>query len=181
MSDDEIRTGLSPIARDDATLLILGSLPGDASLLAARYYAHPRNQFWQLIGHVTGEDFPSLAYEDRLEALARCGIALWDMVAQGRRKGSLDANLRVVTLNEVEGLIACLPLLRAIAFNGAKAAKIGIRVGAYLPLTRISLPSSSPAQTLDVREKMVAWRALNAFVRRRNNPQDAPFALDQHF
>ena len=79
------KQGLAPVAREDARVLILGSLPGEMSLRDSRYYAHPRNQFWRLVGKVIQHDLTSLGYDARLGVLAKAGIALWDMVAVGRR------------------------------------------------------------------------------------------------
>ena len=83
-----VKSGLPPIARLDARLFILGSLPGDASLVAQRYYAHPTNQFWRLLGKAIGEDLQTLSYDDRLERLAERRIGLWDVIASARRPGS---------------------------------------------------------------------------------------------
>src|SRR5918993_2036025 len=76
---DGLKVGLPPIARPDARLFILGSLPGDASLAARRYYAHPTNQFWRLVGAAIGEDLQGLDYERRLDRLAARHIGLWDV------------------------------------------------------------------------------------------------------
>src|SRR3954451_7669512 len=89
-----VKPGLPPIARADARLFVLGSLPGDASLAAARYYAHPTNQFWRLLGHAIGEDLHHLDYDRRLSRLAGHRIGLWDVIASARRSGSLDQAIR---------------------------------------------------------------------------------------
>ena len=81
---------MPPAGSSDAKLLILGSLPGEASLRAQRYYAHPQNQFWRLLGRAIGEDLAGLAYEDRVDRLAARRIALWDVVGEGSLIGSLD-------------------------------------------------------------------------------------------
>jgi hypoxanthine-DNA glycosylase len=81
---------MAPVGSRDARLLILGSLPGEASLAAQRYYAHPTNQFWRLLGLAIAEDLAVLDYDVRLERLAARDIALWDVVAEARRQGSLD-------------------------------------------------------------------------------------------
>src|SRR3982751_1972291 len=85
-----VKSGLPPIARSDARLFILGSLPGDASLAAERYYAHATNQFWRLLGGTIGEELHALPYEVRLDRLAERGIGLWDVIASASRTGSLD-------------------------------------------------------------------------------------------
>ena len=83
-------------------MFILGSLPGDASLAARRYYAHPTNQFWRLLGGAIGEELQSLAYEARLERLAERRIGLWDVVASATRRGSLDQAIRCAGHNPLE-------------------------------------------------------------------------------
>src|SRR5947199_2186712 len=82
-----VKAGLPPIARSDARLFILGSLPGDASLAARRYYAHPTNQFWRLLGSAIGEDVAALGYEQRLGRLAERRVGLWDVMPSGSRRG----------------------------------------------------------------------------------------------
>src|SRR6476469_5530691 len=84
------KVGMPPIARADARLFVLGSLPGDASLAAQHYYAHPTNQFWLLLGGAIGEELQPLGYEQRLERLAARKIGLWDVIASATRPGSLD-------------------------------------------------------------------------------------------
>src|SRR5258708_33077806 len=83
-----VKSGMPPIARPDARLFILGSLPGDASLAAQRYYAHPTNQFWRLLGAAIGDELQALSYEDRLERMADRRVGPWDGIPPGRRPGS---------------------------------------------------------------------------------------------
>jgi len=80
-----VKAGLPLIARNDARLFLLGSLPGDASLAARQYYAHPTNQFWRLLGNATGQDLQSLGYDARLDRLAQRRIGLWDVIAIASR------------------------------------------------------------------------------------------------
>ncbi|MGQ0660854.1 DNA-deoxyinosine glycosylase [Sphingosinicella sp.] len=155
-----------PVIRQDTRLLVLGSLPGRASLAAGRYYAHPRNLFWRLIGAATGRELESLAYEARLAALLDAGVGLWDTVAAAERPGSLDADIRLHQPSDLAALVATLPKLRVIAFNGDTAARIGRRELSEVPgLALIDLPSSSPAYaSLPYEKKLEAWRALSAYL-----------------
>lgn len=161
---DERKHGLPPVMRADARLLILGSLPGEASLAAARYYAHPRNQFWSLMGQMAGEPLESLAYGERLERLVARRIALWDVIHAARRVGSLDQAISAVEARDLAGFVAGLPELRAVAFNGGMAARIGRRALADTPLSLVDLPSSSPAYTLPFADKAARWAALRPFL-----------------
>ncbi len=155
-----------PVANADTRLLLLGSLPGVASLAAARYYAHPQNQFWRLVGGVIGRDIAELDYPARLEALAAAGIGLWDMVAEAAREGSLDSAIRDTAANDLTALVARLPHLAALGFNGGTSAKLFHRHFAALAdrYEVVPLPSSSPAYTLPFPEKQRRWMALRPFV-----------------
>ena len=160
------RAGFAPVVDADTRLLILGSLPGDASLKADQYYAHPRNGFWRLTGGVIGRDLVDMAYPQRLEALQAAGVGLWDVITTAHRAGSLDAAIRDPEFANLTALIAGLPQLRAVAFNGATAARAGRRTlaGAADGLTLIDLPSSSPAHARPLAEKARAWAVLGGFV-----------------
>jgi hypoxanthine-DNA glycosylase len=162
-----VKVGLPPVAARDARLFILGSLPGDASLAAQRYYAHPPNQFWRLLGSAMGDDLQALAYEARLERLAQRGIGLWDVIGSAARRGSLDQAIRLAEHNRIHHLLDEFPELRAIAFNGSTAAVAGRRLMGELPpsVTLIDLPSSSAANTRPFAEKAAAWSVLGEFVR----------------
>ena len=161
---DVVKTGLPPIARSDARLFILGSLPGDASLAARRYYAHPQNQFWRLVGSVIDEDLHSMPYEARLDRLAGNRIGLWDVIGSAERAGSLDQAIRNANHNRVDRLLHDYADLEAIAFNGGKSASIGRKlIGEASRVTLIELPSSSPANTRPFAEKAAAWAKLAPF------------------
>jgi double-stranded uracil-DNA glycosylase len=153
------------VADQDARVLILGSLPGEASLAARRYYAHPQNLFWRLVGHAIGRELHSLEYDKRLEALQQSGIALWDTVASAKREGSLDAAIREAEHAKLTGLIATLPKLCAVAFNGRKSSAIGRPQLAASGLGLIDLPSSSPAYaSMPLAEKERLWARLADFL-----------------
>jgi hypoxanthine-DNA glycosylase len=162
---DSIKVGMPPVARPDARLFILGSLPGDASLSAQRYYAHPTNQFWRLLGQAIGEDLQALAYDERLQRLAERRIGLWDVIASASRRGSLDQSIRSAAHNRLERLRHDFPELRVLAFNGSTAAAAGRRLLAGAAgLTLIELPSSSAANTRPFAAKAEAWSVLAQFL-----------------
>ena len=161
-----VKFGLPPVARNDARLFVLGSLPGDASLAARRYYAHSTNQFWRLLGAAIAEELQSLSYDERLARLAERRIGLWDVIASATRPGSLDQAIREAEHNRIEHLLQDFPDLTAIAFNGSTAAATGRKLIGHPPqgITLIELPSSSAANTRPLGEKQQAWSRLAQFV-----------------
>ena len=111
-----------------------------------------------------GRDLAALAYEERLAALKAAGVGLWDVIASAERPGSLDAAIRRPEAADLRGLVAGLPELRAVAFNGGTAARLGRAVLAGLPegVALIDLPSSSPAHARPLAEKAAAWAVLGS-------------------
>ncbi|WP_017234921.1 DNA-deoxyinosine glycosylase [Pandoraea sp. B-6] len=160
----ERKRNFPPVVDAQTRVLILGSLPGDVSLAHQQYYAHPQNRFWHLVGDTIRVDLPSLAYDAKLQALLAHRIGLWDVVAEARRNGSLDSNIRDHTGNDLIGLIETLPDLEVIAFNGGTAARLGMKALAHHAdrYRIVMLPSSSPAYTLAYAEKLRMWQALTA-------------------
>lgn len=158
-------------------MLILGSLPGTVSLAAGEYYAHPRNLFWSLVGAVIArDDLPTLPYGDRTRVLLASGLGLWDVYASARRDGSLDSAIREAADADLQGLIAALPRLHAIAFNGAAAARAGRRLLSGCALALVDLPSSSPAHAaMPLATKRERWLRLKEFL---DEPLNPPPAMD---
>lgn len=162
-----LKRAFDPVVDANTRLLILGSLPGDASLAAGQYYAHPRNAFWRLVGGAIGMELAALPYPERLEALKAAGIGLWDVIAGAERHGSLDADIRGAEVADLKQLTEGLPDLMAVAFNGATAVRIGRKSLAGVEgLRLINLPSSSPAHAaLGLAEKAAAWGMLSLLLR----------------
>ncbi len=155
----------APVVDDATRVLILGSLPGAQSLALGRYYGHPRNQFWRLTGAVIGIDLEGLGYDARLCALRQAGIGLWDVIAMATRNGSLDSAIRDATANPLAAFVGTLPALRAVAFNGGKAAAIGLKqVPAGGGIATVLLPSSSPAHAIGFERKRAAWHKLGQYL-----------------
>jgi hypoxanthine-DNA glycosylase len=163
---DPRKSSFAPFVAPDTRLLVLGTLPGEESLRTQRYYAHPRNLFWHLIGTAIGKDIVSLDYEDRVAALREAHVGLWDTIASARRTGSLDTAIREVEHNPLAELVASLPELRAVAFNGATSTKIGTKLLAGSGVELVPLPSSSPAHAaMRLADKEALWRELGKFLR----------------
>ena len=155
-----------PVADRNARILILGSMPGQRSLEAQQYYAHPHNTFWKIMGELVGAH-PHLPYEQRLEMLKRKGIALWDVLRTCERQGSLDADIRHEVANDFTGFFAKHPLITHLYFNGAKAEQSFRKfVSGKQTLPQLSsqrLPSTSPAYTgMTYEKKLQAWKGISA-------------------
>jgi TDG/mug DNA glycosylase family protein len=161
---DALKRSFSPVTDGGTRILILGSLPGEESLARGRYYAHPRNQFWRLIGGVLGAALEPLAYEERLRTLLGHGIGLWDTVGAATRRGSLDGHIRGIERNALPELVRTLPSLNAVAFNGGKSAALGMPQLADSGFALLPLPSSSPAYTLPFEAKLAAWQRLRTYL-----------------
>lgn len=158
------RRGLSPVLARDTRVLILGSFPGEASLAAKQYYAHPRNHFWPLIGVLTGAQLAGMTYRRRLATLRAHGIGLWDVIVACERRGSLDGAIRNAEHGEIDRVRRVASRLALVCFNGQTAARAepAWRAAGYATLV---LPSSSPAYTRPFAEKLAAWGAIGNWLR----------------
>jgi hypoxanthine-DNA glycosylase len=164
--------GFPPIAAPDARLLILGSLPGRASLAAQQYYAQPQNAFWRIMDALfdAGPDVP---YAERADRLRASGIALWDVCSEAARPGSLDAaiDLDSVVTNDFERFFGQHPRIAHVCVNGGMAHRLyARRVRPILPEPLASLPlhlmpSTSPAHaSLRFAQKLQRWRLLESLL-----------------
>jgi hypoxanthine-DNA glycosylase len=143
-------------------------MPGEASLQAGQYYAHPRNAFWPILEDIWG--IPARApYRTRERAVKRAGIAIWDVLAGCQRRSSLDSHIepRSIVVNDFAGFLRAHPLIRGIAFNGAAAAALYRRHALPLldsparDLPTMQMPSTSPANAgLTLADKRRAWARL---------------------
>ncbi len=137
-----------PIADANARILILGSMPGQASLDACQYYAHKRNLFWPLLGNMLGFD-STLPYQAKVASLIKARVAVWDVLQSCQRQGSLDVHIRHEVPNDFPSFLNEHRDIQAIFFNGDKAATSFKRfVQSQLDrpdLALIRLPSTSPA------------------------------------
>lgn len=155
-----------PVARPDARVLILGSMPGVPSLTAGQYYAQPRNRFWPIVAELFAFDREA-PYAERLEALIAHRIALWDVLESCQRPGSLDASIRRASAlpNDFPSFFARHPKITQVFFNGKAAAELYRRLvlpgiaDRFPDLHYTSLPSTSPANAgITPADKLAAWR-----------------------
>lgn len=160
-----------PIIGHRPRVLILGSMPGVASLEAVQYYAHPRNAFWRIMAELFGID-PGASYTTRVQALEKLPLILWDSLRRCHRPGSLDANIDVATAraNDFPALLERYPDIRAILFNGATSEKyfrqlVLSRLPQANAIELLRLPSTSPANAgMDFDQKLAAWRRLLDYI-----------------
>ncbi len=157
------RRGLPPVLAPDARVLILGSFPSETSLAARQYYAHPRNHFWPILGAVLDEPLAALPYADRLSRVRRHRVAIWDTIVACERAGSLDSAIRNAERGEIARIRRVARGLAAVCFNGNTAARAQPAWAAAGYATLV-LPSTSPAYTRPIAEKLAAWRELRRFL-----------------
>lgn len=144
-------------ADENARVLVLGSMPGAESLRQHQYYAFKHNAFWRIMGEVYGFS-PELPYLERLARLRDNGVALWDVLAECVRPGSLDSDIRAARPNDIPGLVKRLPHLEKILCNGGASRSYLRRF--FPELDARQLPSTSPAAArFSYAEKLAAWRA----------------------
>lgn len=161
---DKIITGFPLIANEDAQVLILGSMPGVASLNVDEYYGHPRNSFWWIMGEILNFDSSAKSYKKRCEVLVDQKIALWDVIYQCKRKGSLDSAIDKTSLlpNDFEHFFSTHQDVTSVYCNGGTAFDLFIKhVAKPLQLSQqiVKLPSTSPAYAAVSKEKkLVVWK-----------------------
>lgn len=162
--------GFAPLAAPRARVLVLGSMPGVASLRQQQYYAHPRNAFWPIAEAVFGFD-AGADYARRVAALTAAGVALWDVLQACQRPGSLDADIDMATAepNDFDAFFRAHPAIVRVCFNGGKAAALFRRrvlpqLAPARSLQYLDLPSTSPAHAaMRWHDKLAVWRqALDA-------------------
>jgi hypoxanthine-DNA glycosylase len=153
-------SSFAPIIDDDSNVLILGSIPGIESLRKNEYYGHPRNAFWHIIFDLLIEEYIS-DYTAKIALVKRHHIALWDVIGDCVRKGSLDSNIKNAQPNDFEALYNRYPNIKYIYFNGNKAYDIYMRKVGLSKFKQYSkLPSTSPAHAIKYEKKLAQWQQI---------------------
>lgn len=155
-----------PIEDRSAEILILGSMPGRASLNAGQYYAHSQNAFWRIISELLQLHAPA-PYSMRVRALKSARIALWDVLRSCKREGSLDSMIErePQIANDFQTFFRVHRKITHVFFNGAKAEtcfkRHVLRDIDGSPVSFVRLPSTSPANaSLSFADKLNAWRSI---------------------
>lgn len=163
-----MKTGFPPIASGRPRVLILGSMPGEESLRRRQYYAHPRNAFWPVMGTLF-KFSPDESYAARTRHLVRNHVALWDVLKECKRRGSLDSSIdgETISVNNFTAFFRKYPDIRTVFFNGTRAEQeFNRRVKPKLPaafhhLEYVRLPSTSPAMaSLTLEQKTSRWAVI---------------------
>jgi TDG/mug DNA glycosylase family protein len=163
----KLSQGFAPHACVDAHTLILGSMPGVASLDADQYYAFPRNAFWKIMGELFNAG-PELSYPSRLQILSSNQIALWDVIQICHRPGSLDSNIAAngMITNSFNEIFVRHPQMQRVFFNGQKAASLFKKMvlpGLEGDFEYMTLPSTSPANAASsYAKKLAAWSVIRS-------------------
>ncbi len=158
--------GLLPVAREDARVLILGTMPSVLSLEKQEYYGNPQNAFWRILFGLWGRPAPA-AYAERTAFLLEKGIALWDVLRECERRGSADATIREPRPNDFASLAVRCPGLEAVFFNSQGASKLYaklVKPDPWARLAKIALPSTSPARAMRLEEKQALWLPLRRWL-----------------
>lgn len=160
-------TGFPPVIDARVRTLILGSFPSEASLAAGQYYAHPRNQFWAILGRVLGEPLAELPYEARLARVLAHRVGIWDVLGACERAGSADSAIRNHEPNDFARLHRLAPKLERVIFNGRTAGRYE-RLFRQAGFATAVVPSTSPAHAgRTLAQKLALWRRALAAARRR--------------
>lgn len=138
------------IADERTVRLVIGSMPGAASLAAGEYYAHKHNLFWRFVFEAYGEAYDPAnppPYAAKTGLLLAHGTGLWDAAASCLRVGSLDADIKNAAANDFPALLSRYPQIECLLFNGQTAYKLFRRFYPALLETKrwLLLPSTSPA------------------------------------
>jgi hypoxanthine-DNA glycosylase len=147
-----------PFVNSSTEILILGTMPGVASLTKQEYYAHQRNDFWKIMYTLLNDLPVSEVFEEKIELLQTNKIGLWDVLENCERKGSLDIHIKNHKENDFDSLFNKFPAITKIVFNGKESHKYFLKkFGQIKGITYYVMPSTSPANTMSFENKLKIW------------------------
>lgn len=147
-----------PFINNETKILILGTMPGIASLEKQEYYAHPRNHFWKIIYTLFNTLPVSVNFDEKIKLLQDNKIGIWDVLEKCERKGSLDIHIKNHKPNDFESLFSQFPNIQKIIFNGKESHRYFIKsFGQIKGITYYVMPSTSPANTMSFENKLKIW------------------------
>ncbi len=149
----------APVINENTVQIIVGTMPGEASLKAGQYYAYKHNKFWQIIFDVFADGNIPGGYGDKINVLLSNATGLWDALAYCKRKGSLDKNIICEKPNDFKSLLKKYPKVKKLIFNGQKANKYFVKYFGYVKgIEYVVMPSTSPANaSKNYRDKLALW------------------------
>ncbi|WP_369765080.1 DNA-deoxyinosine glycosylase [Flavobacterium sp. WC2429] len=151
-------TSFSPFINSETKILILGTMPGIASLEKQEYYAHPRNHFWKIMCTLLDSLPISVVFEEKIKLLQNNKIGLWDVLENCERNGSLDTNIKNQKENDFFTLFKNYPTITKIIFNGKESHKYFLKkFGQIKGITYYVMPFTSPANTMSFEKKLEIW------------------------
>jgi hypoxanthine-DNA glycosylase len=157
-------TGFPPVVNKSCRILILGSMPGVQSLLKQEYYGHPQNHFWKVASRILKTDVP-VTYSQKKKMLLSRGIAVWDVIHQCTRIGSLDSRIKDVIFNDFDSLFNKYPRIEHIFCNGNTSYQLFKKHFAHVDIPVVLLPSTSPAYTKSLEWKADRWARIMKYLK----------------
>lgn len=166
MQETDIKHSFAPIITKNASILILGSIPGDKSIAENEYYAHPRNRFWNLLARLTGNE-PADKYTEKIKILTENGISLWDVAGRAVRKGSMDSSIKEYAVNDIDGLLTGNPSIKIVIFNGKTAERFyDSNFSRRSNIEYRTMPSTSPANAAYNMERLAdKWKIITQYTK----------------
>lgn len=154
----DFKKGFAPLCGDGASILVIGTMPGNISLNKHEYYGNPRNSFWRIMREVFNCPYEFNSYDEKRSFLLQKRIALWDVYQKAQREGSLDSNIKNGSVNNINKFIKENPSIKKVLFNGKEPHKVYKKhFNELADIEYYVLPSTSPTNTIKYEEKLSKW------------------------
>jgi hypoxanthine-DNA glycosylase len=149
------------IVDEKTKILILGTIPGVASLKNQEYYGNPRNHFWKLIFSFYNLEEVPLIFDEKIKFLLSKNLGLWDVLKSCDREGSLDIAIKNQIENDFDSLFEKYRNIETLVFNGKESHRFFYKkYGQIKGITYYVMPSTSPANTMSFITKLQLWSTV---------------------